>query len=197
MAIYSYEIGEVFTATGTATSSAASKTVEGTGTDFVTEFAAGYLIVIAGETRVVASITDADTLLVTENFTAGSGGAVAFEGVNMVNVEDLTTPLPAPKGLFKDYAQQISLGDGSVRGGGWAVGGWRFGFLTRAQRDQLRTFCTGASNSIYIRSRENDTADAYRYYTCKIVWPQEEEKDHGFRLEFVPEFRDMVEVAIS
>ena len=192
MALYSYEIGEEFDGTGTAQSTAASVDVVGTASSFDTEFVAGYLITIAGETRIVDTVTDATHLSVTENFTVGSGGgAVVYTGVNMVNVEDLSTPIPAPKSTFIEYSRVINLGDGSIRGMGWSTAAWRFGFLTTGQRDQLRTFCSLASNDVYIRSRKNDTDSAYQYYECQLVWPiGQEDKDHGFRLDFVAEFRD-------
>lgn len=199
MTIYSYEIGEEFNGTGTAQSTTASKDVVGTGSAFDTEFAARYLIVIAGETRIVDTITDATHLAVTENFTVGSGGgAVVYTGVNMVNVESLTTPLNAPKSTFVEYSRVINLGDGSIRGMGWPTASWRFGFLATSQRDQLRTFCALASNDVYIRTRKNDTGSAYQYYSCQLVWPiGQEDKDHGFRLDFVAEFRDLTLVTTT
>jgi len=197
MALYSYEIGIEFTGTGTAASAAASMTVNGTTTIFESEFAAGYLITLAGETRVVSTITSDTVLTVTANFTVSSG-AVVFTGVNLVNVESLTTALPPPKSTFNEYSQLLDLGNGSVRGAGWAVATWRFGYLSQAQRDQLRTFCAGASTAVYIRSRKNDTSDAYQYYSANFVWPVgQEQKDHGFRLDFVAEFRDAILVSVA
>lgn len=197
MALANYEIGEVFTGTGTATSSAASKNVVGTGSSFTTEFEAGDLITIASETRVVASVSDNTHLAVSSNFTTGSGGAVAYTGVDLTNVEDLTNGVPAPKSAFVDYSQYLPLGDGTVRGSGWATGEWRWGYLEQAERGDLRAYCTGASNSVYIRTRENDTSDQYGYYSCTVIWPQEEEKDHFYRPDFVLRFQKLVEVTVS
>ena len=111
----------------------------------------------------------------------------------MTNVEELTTPLPAPKSTFRPYSQLIRLGNGTARGGGWAVATWRFGFLSQAQRDQLRTFCTGASSSVYIKTRKNDSTDAYQVYTAVMIWPEEEEKQAGRRLDFVIQFVNLQE----
>lgn len=111
----------------------------------------------------------------------------------MANVESLATPLPAPKSSFLPYSKYLSLGDSTIRGSGWAAASWRFGFLTRAQRDQLKTFCSGASASVYIQMRKNDTSDAYQVYTAVMIWPPVEEKHAGKRLDFNLEFRDLTE----
>lgn len=110
--------------------------------------------------------------------------------VGMTNVEDLATPLSAPKSTFLPYSQLLNLGEGTVRGSGWATATWRFGFLTQSQRNQLRTFCTSASASVYIKTRKNDTSDAYEVYTAVMIWP-EENKDAGKRLDFVLAFQNL------
>lgn len=113
--------------------------------------------------------------------------------VGMENLGDLTVPVPAPKGDFVDYSRRVDLGDGTVRGLGFAVGYWRWNNgLTRAQRDQLKAFCSGASASVYIRTRKNDSEDAYSYYTAVMVWPQEEDREWGWRKDFTIEFRNCV-----
>jgi hypothetical protein len=198
MPLYSYEIGVVFTGTGTASTSAASTTITGSGAAFTTQFAAGYLITVAGETRVIASITNDNLMASTANFTTGSGGAQAYTGANTINLESLATPLDAPRSNFVDYSRVILLGDGTLRGAGWATGEWRWGYMSQAQRNQLRTFCTGASAAVYVRTRENDTSDAYQYYTATMIWPTDgEEKAHGKRLDFVAVFQNMVELSVS
>ena len=110
----------------------------------------------------------------------------------MQNVEELSTPIHAPKSTFKQYSKTLRLGNGTTRGAGWPVATWRFGFLSRAQRDQLKTFCPGASAVVYIKTRKNDNDD-YQVYRAVMVWPEEEEKFAGRRLDFVIEFRDLVE----
>ena len=110
----------------------------------------------------------------------------------LANLEALTTPVIPPRSTFVPYSASIELGDGTVRGGGWAVATWTWDFLTRAQRDQLRTFCTGKSAAVYIKTRKTDTVDAYQVYTAVMVWPENEERSHGYRLDFTLEFRKCV-----
>lgn len=111
----------------------------------------------------------------------------------LTNVESLTTPLPPPKSTFTPYAEPVDLGNGAVRGAGWASATWNWGFLTQAQRDQLRTYCTGASASVYIVTRKTDTTDAYTTYSGVMIWPQNEERDSKYvRTDFTVEFRKLV-----
>lgn len=194
-AIYNYEIGTLFTGTGTATSSAASAAVVGTASSFDTEFAAGYLIIIAGETRVVTSVADATHLTVTENFTTGSGGAVAYTGVNLVNVEDLGTPVFPPRSIFQEFSQMIELASGGVRGVGWTITTWNWGYLSQAQYQQMNTFCTGKSAEVYIRSR--DDTETYNYYSCVMVWPEQIQRQLVKVLDFSISFQAMETIAIS
>lgn len=119
---------------------------------------------------------------------------IAASGGSPTNVESLTTPLTAPKSTFHPYSQMIPLGDGTVRGSGWPTAEWRWGFLSRAQRDQLRQFCTGASAAVEIRTKTMDSADSYKYFHAVMVWPVEsEERDAGRRIDFVVRFQKLVE----
>lgn len=193
MPLASYAIGEVFTATGTAESTAASAAVVGTGTAFTTEFAAGYLIIIAGETRVVDVVTDNTNLTVTAVFTVGSGGgAVAFTGVNLLNVESLGTPLDPPQSKFQQYSQSIELASAGVRGAGWIISTWLWGFMLVADYQQMRTFCTGKSNDVYITTKDDD--EDYVTYGCEMVWPEAPDRKNGRMLEVLISFRNMVAI---
>lgn len=198
MSLYSYEIGELFDGTAQASVAGTTAVTGDGGCAFLTEFAAGYLIIVGTETRVVASVTNDDALIVTIAF-AETIGPVDYEGVNLVNLEDLsTTEVDAPKSSFSEYSQPIALGDGTVRGAGWPTAQWRWGFLTQTQRDKLRTFCTTMSNDVYIRTRKNDTLDEYDYYSGVMRWPiGEEDKHAGKRLDFVLLFQTMVEIDVG
>lgn len=197
MSMYSYEIGGLFDGTAQASVAASTAVTGDGGCAFTTEFAVGYLVIVGGETRVVASITNDNNMVVTNAFTV-TEGPVDYEGVNLINLEELATKIHAPKSAFSEYSQPIALGSGGIRGAGWATGQWRWGFLSQAQRDQLRTFCTGMSEEVYVRTRKNDTSDAYEYYSGVLAWPVgEEEKHAGRRLDFVLAFQTLVEVALG
>lgn len=117
----------------------------------------------------------------------------------MTDLQSLTTPVDPPKTTFKPYSQYLPLGSGAVRGGGWATAEWRYNasgddYLTRAQRDQLKAFCTGASAEVYISTPVNDTADQFKTFRAIMIWPEEEVKDFTVRRDFVIRFQRLVEV---
>ena len=119
--------------------------------------------------------------------TSGSAG--------LTNVESLTPAVDAPLSTFHPYSQSIRLGDGTVRGGGWAAATWRWSIIKRAQRDQLRTFIPAQSAWVYVRTKTMDSADTYKNYLAVAVWPIEtEERDSLYRKDFVIQFQNMVEV---
>lgn len=191
MGAYSYMLGAALSATGTAAISASSANVVGTGTDFGGELRVGDVLYLNGEYRVVETITDDTHLAVTEEWTTTASG-LAMAGYKMYHVED-DMHLPAPKGMFVPYSQPLDLGDGGVRGAGWPTAEWRWGFLTLAQRQELRGFAPGASELVAVKTTINEN-DAYAYFVGQAIWPQAEAKDAGRRPGFVLRFRALVEI---
>jgi hypothetical protein len=113
-----------------------------------------------------------------------------YEG--MVNVEELTVPVFAPKHDPIKFTSPVTLGDGQVRGLGWLTTRWHWDFITQAQYTQLKSFCTGLSASVFINTRDN--TGAYKTYTAIMVWPAEEpERTNNKVLDFNLEFRALVE----
>lgn len=112
-----------------------------------------------------------------------------FGGIT--NLGDLTPAVPEPKSDFNDFSEYLSLGNGTVRGAGWTTAEWRWTYLNRARRDEMKTFCPGASAEVFIRTRNNDTVDAYEYYTAVMVWPIDEEKSYSQRMDFVVRFQNL------
>lgn len=103
--------------------------------------------------------------------------------------------LPDPKHSFMGYSATVDLGNGGVRGIGLPVARWIYGYLTQAQRDIFRTFCTGASATVFIETRTSDSSDAFDQFQGVMIWPREpEDKDAFRRINFVLEFRNLVAV---
>lgn len=190
MASYSYCIGVSFALAGTV-AIAGSTTVTGTATSFDTQLVSGDYLTIAGETRIVDTVSDATHLTVTVAYT-GTAIAVAGARVRLVNVE--TLGVPAPRTRFIAYSTPITLGDGSTRGAGWRQVEWRWGYISRAGRVALRAYCAGASAAVYIKTQTNEdtTTDTYGIYSAQMLWPQSEDKSAGRRLDFALQFRALV-----
>jgi hypothetical protein len=108
------------------------------------------------------------------------------------NLEALSpTVVPAPKGVYSPGVSKVRLGNGLWRWLGLPTTEWRWGFLSQAQRDMLRTFCTGTSALVSIRTRLNDSADSYGYFDAILEWPAED-KDAERRLEFTIKFTNLI-----
>lgn len=111
-------------------------------------------------------------------------------------LSELTVPVMPPKTEFVPGVRLRECADLSTRWVGLPTGIWRWTFLPRSMRDQLRAICSGSSVSgIVIRMPVNDESDEYKTFEeCVMYWPQREEKDFSRRIDFVITFANLVEV---
>ncbi len=107
---------------------------------------------------------------------------------NMTNIENLSVPLPVPRAVFRDYAETVMAASGRAYGRGYPSCQWIFSLLTSEQRQQLKSFCSGASAQVYIRTLNNN--DVYADYQAIMHWPDEEERDASKR-------RDRLELTVT
>lgn len=202
MALYNYMIGLTTGASnGTGTLSVSGGgvdvTVVGAGTSFTTQLTVGAIIFCAGQVWSVASIQDNDDLTI--NVPASAAVTTqAFTYINLTNVEDLNvtdTRHFNPKSTYRPYVDSINLANGRSRGFGRPVASWRWGFIPLHFRTALRVFCPNPNKSydVYIRTRTNE-ADAYSVFSAVVLWPDDENKDAGRRLNFTLEFRNLVAI---
>lgn len=105
----------------------------------------------------------------------------------MVGLESLGLPLP--KATPVRYSKLIDLGDGTVRGAGWLHAEWRFAYLNQAQLAALRTYCSGSSAVVYVRTLDED--GDYSAYSAVMVWPDVVKPRADLVLDFAIEFRKM------
>jgi len=111
--------------------------------------------------------------------------------VGMADLADLTTPVTYPKGEYQPFARYARLGDGSIRGFGLPMARWTFPIITVEERDQLKTFCAGASAAVFISTKLND--NSYDDFTATMIWPDSESRFPGGHFtNLVIEFRDLV-----
>jgi hypothetical protein len=111
--------------------------------------------------------------------------------MGMTNIEQLSTPLTAPKSAYLPYARTANKGSGGTRGIGSPVAQWMFALLSAAQLNQLKTFCPGASADVYIRTKLDD--DTYADFSGKMIWPNEpQDRWYGERKNFTVVFRNLI-----
>jgi hypothetical protein len=108
----------------------------------------------------------------------------------MTNIQSLTVPLDLPKSEYAPYARSVNLGSGGKRGVGSPMATWIFPLMTVEQRDQLKSFCTGASAAVYIRTKLND--DTYADFSATMIWPDGEERWYGVKRNYSILFRNLV-----
>jgi hypothetical protein len=92
---------------------------------------------------------------------AGVGGLATLSSLGVFN--PASDPLP--------YSVELTLGDGSVRGLGWATTRWHWGFVTLAQWNTLRAYCPGKSADVVIRTYSVDDKQTWTNYSAKMIWP--------------------------
>lgn len=97
--------------------------------------------------------------------------------VGMTDLADLTEAVDYPRGEYEPYALYKRLGDGSIKGFGQPVARWTFPILTKEQRDQLKTFCSGASATVFISTKLND--NSFDDFQAIMVWPEREARWYG------------------
>ena len=116
---------------------------------------------------------------------------------SMVTLASLGIPNPHP--IYGQGVQSIKLGNNSARTIGAPVLIWAWGFITQAQRDTLRTYITGASAALYIRSVTTEVVDdepnGAQDFLAQSWWPSPntpEDPQTGRRLEFQIIHRQLV-----
>lgn len=92
---------------------------------------------------------------------------------------------------YEPFSAAQQGGDGLVKGGGWATATWHWGFLTYAQYQVLRTYCTGKSATWYVRTPK--TTYDYLNVEVKVEWPDNERWHQGRVLDFELKFTDLTE----
>lgn len=188
-----YMIGTISAGTaGTGTISATTTALSGAGgSAFLSELYAGAVIIAAGQTLAISSVTtNSAAVLQSAPVTPLSGAA--FTICTLTNLMSLSTPVQHPRSNFKPWQEKIILGNGLARGVGRPSTIWTWGFITQAQYDKLRSLITGASTRVYIRTRTTESADSYKVYQAAALWPDEVDRQATRRVGFTLEFRDLV-----
>ncbi len=117
--------------------------------------------------------------------------AYASGSAAVQNVEaDGSGNYAAPKFLWKPYTKPTVLGDGTVRGAGWAEVVWSWDVMTETQRNWLRAFCPAQSADVWIKTPTFDNSGAFVTYHAVMVWPTDsEERDAKRRVKFQIKFQ--------
>ena len=108
---------------------------------------------------------------------AEDGFWIGLTQAGLTNVEELAVYVPQPKALPPKWPTEIPLPSGQVRRMGFPQQIWHFGYLDRAQRDQLRDFCPGKSAEVYITTEIFDdvtSTPTFADFRAVMVWGEED-----------------------
>src|SRR5271157_4523519 len=124
-------------------------------------------------------------------FAGGVGALVTLASLGVSN----------PHPVWLASVSRAKLGDNSARLLGAPTVQWQWGFISQAARDQLRTFCTGASAPVIIITPTTETItavpNASQRYSCQMIWPAPdtaEDPQTGRRLQFNIIFRQLISI---
>lgn len=104
----------------------------------------------------------------------------------------LSTVAIEPESQFKEGATSVKLADGSTRWLGYPVATWHYGYLTQAQWDALKAYCTEASASVYIATMDNN--GDYIVYSAIMNMPDEYTIRATRYMDVTIQFSHLVEV---
>jgi hypothetical protein len=110
---------------------------------------------------------------------------------DLTSLDELTVPLDDPLSDFSPYFEVVELADLSGRGMGTPYATWTL-TLTADQRNQMKTFCTGASEELYIQTKKDD--DSFGIFSATLIWPKEPTRKIGIKFSVAFMFTNLVEV---
>lgn len=115
---------------------------------------------------------------------------IGTTAVGMVTLTSLG--ITAPMTEYSIAVDSVTLGDGSEKGVGSPTAIWHWGFLTGTQRASLRTYCTGTSATVYIRTKKDD--NTYDNFFAILVWPLREQRVAGRVVDFTIQLRELIAI---
>lgn len=108
----------------------------------------------------------------------------AIDSIDTFSDLGLDAPFQEP---YNPYSVDVPAADSLVYGHGWPVTAWRWGYISQADRNTLKSYCAGKSAIVYIRIRDDD----WNWIYCKavMIWQPENPPTSGFILDFSIAFR--------
>lgn len=111
--------------------------------------------------------------------------AISLELLSAHNIKE---PLPE----FINEAETVTTAQKTIESVGSMSANWHWGFMKKADRDFLRTYCPGKSNYVYFSIQDNEL-DWGIYYGL-MVWPANERPQNNRVLDFTVLFTYMTKV---
>lgn len=112
----------------------------------------------------------------------------------ITDLQDLDVPITYPKSAYLPTAVTKKTGANTKRGFGLPVAYWTFPLMSLDERNQLKSFCSGYSATVYICTKKDD--DTYAKFQCVMNWPDDDTSGRWFgeRKEIIIEFVNLMEI---
>jgi hypothetical protein len=90
----------------------------------------------------------------------------------MTALPSLATPVHSPQTcIYTPYSATVRTGDNGARGIGLPMVTMYWRALPIAQRDQLRTFCTGLTATVFIYIPTDASGYTFAAFSGTMIWP--------------------------
>jgi len=91
----------------------------------------------------------------------------------------LVAPYQEP---YVPYGVEVDASDGLIYGHGFPITALRWGVISQADRDLLKTYCPGKSVIVYVRVRDDDWV--FSYCKAAMIWQPENPPSNGSIFDF-------------
>jgi hypothetical protein len=109
----------------------------------------------------------------------------------MVDVTTLSADAEAPIGDFRRWVTSADLGNALARAMGRPIATWYWCFIPPGLRIALRTYCSGKSARVFIRTEDDPSLSTSAVFEAAMIWPDNEGLYNQDEFRIV--FRDLVE----
>ena len=111
--------------------------------------------------------------------------------LGMVTLNSLGVNTPQNDPVY--FSQSVDRADALVSGVGWSTDVWMWAGISIAQRNIMKTYCTGKSSSVYIRTMLSD--QIYATFRAVMIWQEKETQKSDFVFDLQIQFRLLEEIA--
>jgi len=112
----------------------------------------------------------------------------------ITNLYDLAVPVRPPLVHYEPGTDEVENMDGLVEDIGSPRAELRWDYITRTERDSLRTILGAKSTRVFVHIPTTENGDEYKDFSAIAVWPKEDRSLITIRRDFVILLKNMVEV---
>lgn len=121
-----------------------------------------------------------------------SNYSIGLSSGSLTDVTTLSADAVAPIGDFMRWTTSDRLGNALERALGRPIATWYWCWIPPLLRIALRTFCSGKSARVYIRTEDDPSLSTSAVFEAAMIWPDNEDLYNQDEFRIV--FRDLIEL---